>query len=107
MNAADLSSASRRSAPYAVDGAARVVRHEHGAVAVHEHVHRPPPAAAVGALPAGDEVLVGRRLAVLHADADDLGAGGRAAVPRAVEGEQGVALVVARELAGAGQEREA
>src|SRR5581483_8893525 len=79
----------------APDGAAAVFADEERAVLRHRDAHRPAPDRFVRDDEAGHEVLVfAGRLAVLEANPDDLVAGALAAVPGAVHGDEGIALVL-------------
>src|SRR5437762_13901494 len=78
------------------DPIARVVGDQQGTVRRDDEPDRATPARAVGQLPAGDEVLDGRRPPALHTDAHHFRARRRAAVPGAVIRHERVALVLGR-----------
>src|SRR6185369_6007846 len=76
------------------DRAVAILRHQQGSVLRHGYAHRPPPHLRVTHHKPRDEILVlAGRLAVLHPDTDHLVAGALRAVPGAVLGGEGVALV--------------
>src|SRR5262245_38004403 len=97
------SAAAGRGVDEAVDDAGRVVGEVEAAVGAGDDVDGTTPSLAPDE-PAGGEVLDGGRSpsaarGLGGADAHDLVAGGHRAVPGAVEGDEEIALVVARELA--------
>src|SRR5690349_6106532 len=76
------------------DPTARVVAHEERAIGHHQQPDGPSPARAVRELPSRHEVAGRYRPAVLHVHPHHLGAGGHAAVPRAVIGHERIAAIV-------------
>ena len=85
-----------RGARDAVDRTGGVVRDEQGAILVHQDVDRTAPAAAVRALPSGNEILVRHWLAVPDAHAHELGAGWRGPVPRTMERHHRITAPIGR-----------
>src|SRR5215218_2919503 len=81
-----------------VDHAERVVGEVEAAVRADDRGDGPAPGPAVGAQPAGDEILdAGRPALRREADAHQLVAGRRLAVPGAVEGDEEGAAILGRE----------
>src|SRR5687767_10815880 len=86
-----------------------VIGDQQRAVAMDEDVHWAPPSVRrlpghALSLPAGHELLIAHRLAVLRTDADDHGSDRNDAIPRPVQREQRIAAVLRRELRGAIEE---
>src|SRR6266404_1857809 len=79
---------------------AQVVTDQQRSVGKHQQANRPAPALAVRALPPDDEIFHAHRAAPagVHLDAHDLGPRRYGAIPGAVESDERVATILAREL---------
>src|SRR5438132_1896896 len=84
------------------DFSTQVVTDQQRSVGKHQEADRPAPALAVRALPPDDEILHARHAvpSAVDLDAHDLGPRRYGAIPRAVESDERVAAILARELWG-------
>src|SRR6266566_342090 len=89
------------------DFVAAIVTHEQRSIRKHQEPDRPPPARAIGTLPADNEILHTHRTmaGAVYFDAHDLRPGRHRPIPRAVQRDERVAAILPRELR-AGVERE-
>src|SRR5687768_1074554 len=101
-----MSGAARILTSHPVDRPSLVVGDEHRAVPVHQHIDRPPPALARRILPSYDKILDAGGFAVLDADPHDLGPRGHVTIPRSVEGDQGVTMILGGEQRGLREKRD-
>src|SRR5690606_14004388 len=81
------------------DRAVAVLGHEERSVWRHRYADRPAPGLSLGGEEAGHEVLIGtgRLVAVVEGQPDDLVAGTDFAIPRAVQGDEGIAAILLAE----------
>src|SRR5262245_45915540 len=85
---------------HAPDLIAAIICHQQRAITQHQHSHRTPPhveASRIG-YPAGQEVLVSTLwLTVVEWDANDFVTAAQLAIPRAVQGDKSITLILFRE----------